>query len=58
MPDVIGLTYVQASQVAEARGFVLKVVSGPLKGSVTRQYSMPGTWAAKGSPLLVDLATP
>ncbi len=58
VPDVIGLNYVQASQMAGARGFVLKVVAGPLKGSVTRQYPMPGTWAAKGSPLLVDLATP
>jgi PASTA domain len=58
VPDVVGLTYVQASQVAGASGFVLKVVSGPLKGSVTRQYPMPGTWAAKGSPLLVDLAAP
>ncbi len=58
VPDVIGLTYVQASQVAGTSGFVLKAVSGPLKGSVTRQYPMPGTWAAKGSPLLVDLATP
>ncbi len=58
VPDVVGLTYVQANQVAVAHGFVLKVVSGSLKGSVTRQYPMPGTWAAKGSSLLVDLAAP
>ena len=58
VPDVIGLNYVQASQVAVAHGFVLKVVAGPMKGSVTRQYPMPGTWAAKGSSLLVDLAAP
>ena len=58
VPDVIGLNYVQASQVAVAHGFVLKVVAGPMRGSVTRQYPMPGTWAAKGSSLLVDLAAP
>ena len=58
VPDVVGLDYAHANLVAVEHGFVLKVVAGPLKGNVTRQYPMPGTWAAKGSPLLVDLAKP
>ncbi len=58
VPDVIGLSYAQANLVALQHGFVLKVAAGPKTGNVSRQYPMPATWAAKGSPLLVDLAAP
>ena len=55
VPDVVGMEYAVANQIATENGFVLKVVSGPEKGFVSRQYPMPGTWAPRGAPLLVDL---
>jgi hypothetical protein len=58
VPDVVGLSHAQANSTAAAHGFVLKIVAGPNTGNVSRQYPMPGTRAARGSPLLVDLAAP
>ncbi len=58
VPSLLQLSYAKAKQLAQSNHFTIKNNSKLANGIVINQYPLPGTKAAPGSAILVDLAPP
>ncbi len=58
VPSLLHLSYTQAKRLAQSNHFTIKNNSHVADGIVINQYPVPGTKAAPGSAIIVDLAPP
>jgi serine/threonine-protein kinase len=55
VPKLIGMTFQQAQNAAQQKGFTVTVTSGPPKGIVKGQWPNPGYKGTPGIPIRLDM---